>query len=383
MNKINHIGIIGAGIAGLSVAYMLSKKGFQISVYESAEKINGIGAGIGLASNAIKAFDYLGLADEIEKISNPLADFQVFTPSEKLLFSIDTKRIAQTFGKSNYSIHRADLHQFLLNQNREAEIFTGKRLMDIEPTDDKVILRFEDQTQVEVDFVIGADGVNSRVRQILIPEAKPKYAGYWCWRGVVNFAKKDYQRSMAFWGKPGRFGITPLDENTIYWFACINSKIDGATSKYGLNELKQHFKDYPELVQQLLNISTDEKLIRGPVMDINPLPEFVFSKAILIGDAAHAATPNMGQGACMAVEDVAVLQDELIQNDFLQACKNFEKRRLNRTQYIIKNSRCAGKVAQLQHPILTGLRNLAFSILPDKITQFPVRRLYEEDFMES
>lgn len=382
MEKNKHIGIIGAGIAGLSVAYMLSKRGFQISIFESAEKIRGIGAGIGLASNAIKAFEYLGLAEEIQEISNPLTDFQVFTAKGKLLFSIDTKRIAKTFGKENYSIHRADLHSFLLRKNQEAKIFTGKKIIDLKRIKEKTLLTFADQSEVEVDFVIGADGVNSQVRQLLVPNSKPKYAGYWCWRGVVNYAKKDFEKSMAFWGKSGRFGITPLDENTIYWFACINSNLDGAASKYGLDQLKTHFKDYPDLVQKLLAVSVDEELIRGPVMDIDPLQKFIFPGAMLIGDAAHAATPNMGQGACMAVEDVAVFQDELNKNDFQQALINFEKRRLKRTRYIIQNSRRAGKVAQLNHLVLVRIRDLAFRCLPEKITQFPVRRLYEEDFME-
>lgn len=382
MKEIKHIGIVGAGIAGLSAGYMLEDLGYQISIFESAQKIRGIGAGIGLASNAVKAFEYLGLDEGIEEISNLLSDFQVFDTRGKVLFSIDTQRISHTFGKENYAVHRADLHRFLLNQIAPEKVFTNKRLVNLEESDQKVNLFFEDGSSHQVDFVIGADGVNSRARQILLPNAKPRFAGYWCWRGVVNFSKKDFDKSMAFWGNKGRFGITPLDENTIYWFACINAKIDGETSTYTLTDLKNQFKDYPEIVGKLLDLSQDEELIRGPVMDIEPLSNFVFSRVLLIGDAAHAATPNMGQGACMAVEDVAILQDELRQNDFPKALENFEKRRLDRTYYIIENSRRAGRIAQFNNPFLEFLRNIFFRILPQNISQFPVKRLYEEDFME-
>lgn len=377
-----HIGIVGAGIAGLTAAIMLENQGYKISVFESAKNIRGIGAGIGLASNAMKAFEYLGLAEAIKEISNPLEDFRVCDAKGKLLFSIDTKRIQKNYQAGNYSIHRGDLHQYLISQIAAENVFLDKKLTGLKLHKDKVNLNFEDKSQVEVDYVIGADGVNSRVRQILLPKSEPRYAGYWCWRGVVNYSKKNPDKSMALWGENGRFGITPIGRDTVYWFACINSKLVGDIKNFGLKELQSHFQDYHPLVQKLLSVSKAEDIISGPIMDVKPLHQFKFSRMLLIGDAAHATTPNMGQGACMALEDVAVLQDELQRHSFSEACLNFQNRRLDRTKYITTNSRRAGKIAQLDNWFLIFLRNSLFRILPENLTQLPVKRLYEEDFMK-
>lgn len=382
MKQIQHIGIIGAGIAGLTAGIMLQKKGFKISIFEASPNIRGIGAGIGLASNGIKAFEYLGLAEAVKEISYPLESFEVSDEKGKKLFSIDTERISRNYNQGNFSIHRADLHAFLVNQLKGDPIQVSKKLKNLEQQSEKVILKFEDQTQVKVDFVIGADGINSTTRQLLIPDAQPQYAGYWCWRGIVSHNKVIFKNSRAFWGKMGRFGITPISENSVYWFACKNSSLTGEISQFDLEDLKENFKEYHPKVSTLLNLSKKDEIISTPIMDLKPLKNFLFSKVLLIGDAAHAATPNMGQGACMALEDVAVLQDELQQHDFLTACLNFEKRRLKRTEYIIKNSRRAGRIAQTQQSFLLFLRNNMFRLLPEKLTQLPVRALYDEDFMK-
>lgn len=383
MSKNKHIGIIGGGIAGLTAGIMLQNKGYKVSVFEASENIRGIGAGIGLAANAMKAFEYLNLAEELKKQSNLLKDFTIYNAKGKILFSVDTNRISKNFQTENYAIHRADLHEFLVEKLGKDKIFTGKKLKSFKLIGNQVNLKFKDKTQLKVDFVIGADGVNSKVRQILLPESKPKYAGYWCWRGVVNYQKEDFNKSQAIWGAKGRFGITPLGKQKVYWFACINSKINGKTTKFELSDLQNQFKNYPAPVSELLTLSDKNKIISGPIMDINPISQFKFAKILLIGDAAHATTPNMGQGACMAIEDVAVLQEELENNDLKTASLNFEKRRISRTKYIIKNSRRAGKIAQTDQQLLIAIRNNLFKILPEKITQLPLKRLYEEDFMEN
>src|SRR5690606_5563 len=170
-------------------------------------------------------------------------------------------------------------------------------------------IEFEDDSQETFDFLIGADGVNSKVRQLLIPESSPRYAGYWCWRGVVEVTDKNIHKSVETWGKNGRFGFTPLTHNRIYWYACINTNLDDEVKHFGIEELRERFKNYHAFIPELLSWTDEKELIRNPIMDLKPIPKYHFEKILLIGDAAHATTPNMGQGACMAIEDVAVLQD--------------------------------------------------------------------------
>lgn len=380
-NKV-HISIIGAGIAGLTAAIMLREQGFAVDLFEAGSHPKGIGAGMGLASNGMKAYDYLGLLKEVESIAYPLQSFTIADANNKKIFSISTTKLVDQFGVGNFSVHRADLHELLLGKLPESIVHTKKKLIELVQNKEFVELKFEDGYQIKTDYVIGADGISSVVRKSIFPEADPQYAGYWCWRGVVNKPSDAFKNSRALWGKKGRFGITPLTHNRIYWFACISTTLNGSVTKYGKNDLINHFKNYSPFVSRLLEETTQD-LISGPIMDIVPLQHLTVNRVILIGDAAHSATPNMGQGACLAVEDVAVLQRELQKsNSFAVACKAYEKSRLNRVKYVIENSKRAGVIAQTKNPLLYNLRNSIFRILPNSVIEFPLKRLYTEDFMK-
>lgn len=380
--SLERIAIIGAGIAGLTCAIMLNQRGFKVSVFESAEEVRGIGAGIGLASNAIKAFEYLGLDQDVVAISNHLMDFEIADWKGNSLLMTDTERIRKSYNAENFAVHRADLHRFLLSKIPAEQIHTNKELIDLKNDEHKIEIRFEDGSSETFDFLIAADGVNSKVRQLLIPKSAPRYAGYWCWRGVVESKNQNLQKSVETWGEKGRFGVTPLTNDRIYWYACINSNLQDGISDLSLKELQKRFGNYHKIIPELLKISKEEELISNPIMDLKPISKYYFDRVLLIGDAGHATTPNMGQGACMAIEDVAVLQDELLKNDIKTACQNFEKRRLKRTHYITKTSRNAGMVAQSENRIFNFIRNQTLKFLPDSISQYPLKRLLEEDFMK-
>lgn len=380
--KSESVAIVGAGIAGLTAAIMLEKLGFEVRVFESAEEIRGIGAGMGLASNAIKAFEYLNLDREVISICNHLKDFEISDAKGKIIISADTKRIKQSYNTDNFAVHRADLHKLLLSKIHPEKIETKKKLVDLRILNEKVEIEFKDGKVGEFDFVIGSDGVNSRIRQLFHPKSKPRYAGYWCWRGVVENPNENLNKSIETWGENGRFGITPLTENRIYWYACIGSNLKDGVPEFGLKELKGQFKNYHQRIPEILNLTSKKDLISNPIVDIKPISRYHFDRVLLLGDAAHATTPNMGQGACMAIEDVAVLQDELRKNDWQTACANFEKRRLKRTHYIIRTSKLAGKFAQVENQFLISTRNYLLRNLPDTLSQRPLKQLLEKDFME-
>lgn len=378
------IAIVGAGIAGLTAALMLEQMGFSVSLFESDKKVRGIGAGMALASNAMKALNQLELGDAIEPICHPLTAFSICDPDGRSIIDVDIKRIEQNYRLGNYSVYRPDLHSFLADRLKRTPVYTAKELASLKYQDDKVWLTFSDHTEKAFDFVIGTDGINSVVRQSFLPQSIPRYAGYWCWRGVVDISEIENVEGLEIWGKQGRFGVTPMVNNRVYWFACINTDLKDNIKNYGLKQLQKHFQAYPTVIRELLVHSDSEKIISGAILDIKPVQQFYFDRVLLIGDAAHATTPNMGQGACMAIEDVAVLQDELKRHSIQMelAAKNTAKRRIDRTTYIIKNSKLAGQIAQLENRSMITLRNFLFRTLPAGITQRPLKRLYEEDFLE-
>lgn len=378
-NQGSKVAIVGAGISGLTVARVFEDLGFDVSVFEASKTIRGIGAEIGLASNAMCAFENLGVADQIRKLGNPVEGFRICDPTGRSLFAIDTHRIQETYNEESYAIHRSELHALLANRLKTGSIFLSKPLERLEQQQDKVRLFFADASQADFDFVIGADGIHSATRQILVPGSHERYAGYWCWRCVARVPENFQLQGKALWGKKGRFGMKLMTRNRVYWFACINTPLTGEVRNYTLRDLKNHFKDYID-VPELLDFSREEDVIGDAVCDIAPLQQYFYRRILLIGDAAHATTPNMGQGAGMAAEDVAILKEELENNKVKTAFHNFEQRRLERTAYIIKNSRHAGRIAQLDRRIPIWIRNWAFRNLPAALMQAPIRRLYDEDF---
>lgn len=376
--------IVGAGIAGLCLAKAFDELNISYILYEKADEVRGIGAGFGLASNAMKAFEILGYADEIIPLGHMLEDFEIQDWKEKTILKADTNRLRKNYNTDNFAIHRADLHQYLYQSINSNNVITGKKVIDLQQSYDKVVLYFDDKTTQTAKYVIASDGINSAIRQKLLPKSLPRYAGYICWRGVIKDDNYTSKKSIETWGPKGRFGLTPLVNNQIYWYACKNTPLNSDVYQWDLNHIKRNFEDYSGLIRSTLQKTKQEDLITAPIMDLAPINSYNYNRVLIVGDAAHATTPNMGQGACMAVEDVCILIDEIKNNpeDIILCFENYNKRRLKRTQYIIHTSRLAGRVAQLENKILTSMRDFAFRQLPTSIAQSPLDDLLEEDFMK-
>ncbi|MEN5235689.1 FAD-dependent monooxygenase [Sphingobacterium faecium] len=376
--------IIGGGVAGLTAAIGLNKIGIQASIFESAKILAGIGAGFGLAANAIQALDYLDLKDGVIPLGHYLENYNILDEQGKILASPETRKISAQYEQDNFAIHRADLHQFLLQQINITDLHLGKRAFKVEEDKAGIAVFFEDGTIHKTDYLIVADGVKSQLRQQLIPHSAPRYAGYTCWRATIDNAHINLKTGFETWGSKGRFGMTPLVGNKIYWYACINAEPNSAQySNYTIEDLRLNFVHYHDPIPKVLAETKDEQLIWNDIIDIKPLKHLALGNILFIGDAGHATTPNMGQGACQAIEDVAVLVDELKKTkDVKLAFKHFEQRRLKRTRYITETSWTIGKIAQWQNPISIMARNTLMTILPEKIKQHQLKTLLGVDFMK-
>lgn len=375
--------IIGGGIAGLATAIGLQSLQRDFMLFEQSKMIKGIGAGFGLAANAMQALDYLGLKKDIEAIGHHLPSYNILDQNGHLLLEPNTQSLQQRYHQGNFAIHRADLHHYLQTQIPKDNIELERRAIRFEEHQHHITIHFQDGYQHDCRYLLIADGVKSLLRQQLLPQSLPRHAGYTCWRAVIN---NDIQlkRGSETWGKDGRFGLTPLVDNRLFWYACINSKPNNSILKnYTVTDLIDCFKDYHPIIKQVLEKTNQEDLIWGDILDIKPLKHFAFNHVLLLGDAAHATTPNMGQGACQALEDVAVLIDELKdKKEVKKAFLCFEKRRLDRTKYIIDTSRWIGSVAQWDNPWLIQLRNFILKHTPSRWTQNSLNKLLQVNFME-
>lgn len=376
--------IIGGGIAGLCAAIGLQQLGIEAHIYESVTELKGIGAGFGLAANAMQALDHLGLKDEISQIGHYLGSYNVLDQKGNILVEPNTKSISQKYQQDNFAIHRADLHQFLLSKIPANQVHLGKRANSFERIGEQICIHFTDRSQAVCDALLVADGVHSLLRQQLIPASTPRYSGYTCWRATIDNSSIQLKKSTETWGAKGRFGMTPLVGNRVYWYACINSPQQNPTLKnWGIAELADNFKDYHAPIPTILSETKDADLIWNDIIDIAPLQKLAFGPILLLGDAGHATTPNLGQGACQAIEDVAVLLDELkIATSIPQAFSRFENRRLERVNYISNTSWQIGKIAQWNNPFLIGIRNFCMKIMPNSLKQQQLNKLLSVDFMQ-
>lgn len=377
--------IVGGGIGGLTTAIALQKKGFDVTVYENAPTIKPLGAGLALAANAVKALIEIGIGDEVLRAGKVMKAVCIKDEQGSLLTATDAEKLSLRFGIiNNFTIHRADLHRTLIEQLKPGTLQLNKGCADLKQTASSITLTFNDGSQAKADYLIAADGIHSVVRKKLLPGSLPRYAGYTCWRAVIDDipAYVNMDETTESWGQGSRFGIAPLEGNRIYWYACLNAHAnDPAMRSFGIPELLTHFGAFHSPVADILKKTKKEQLIWGDILDLKPLKKFAFGNIVLIGDAAHATTPNLGQGACMAIEDAAVLSNCLEQyNAVEEAFAAFEAKRIARTTKIVNTSRTIGKIAHWKNPLLTRLRNTLVKLTPPAIAERQVRFLTDVSF---
>lgn len=377
--------IVGGGIGGLTLAIALQRKGINVKVYEKAAHIQPLGAGLVLAANAVKALYEIGIGDDVLQAGKVLKTLRIKKTTGEILSETDSEKLSQKFGiVNNFTIHRADLHRVLIDKLLPDTLVLNKDCVDVSQPRQKVTLTFHDGSTEQADYVIASDGIHSPIRKKLIPHSYPRYAGYTCWRAVINNipANVDQTETSETWGQGSRFGIVPLTENRLYWFACVNAlEKDAHMASMKIEGLRQIFKDFHFPVTEILNNTKNENLIWSDIADLKPLTQFAFGNIVLMGDAAHATTPNMGQGACMAIEDAAILSNCITKYPKVEeAFIHFQQRRIKRTTAIVNASRAIGKVAQLENPVLIRMRNLAMKLTPSAIAEKQIKNLSEVSF---
>ncbi len=375
--------ILGGGIAGLTAAIALKKIGIRATVLESAPDIRPVGAGLLLAANAVKAYEQLGIAEKIVVRGRALPVFQILDHKGRVLTSADARTISERYGLHNFAIHRADLHEALLAELDADQVQTAQRADGFSrDTDGGITLHLTDGSTRRTDYLIAADGIHSAIRRQLLPGSTPRYAGYTCWRAVVDGDGLGLDAATETWGAQGRFGIVPLPEGKVYCFACVNApENDPAMRAATSADLRRIFKGYHAPIPAILDRFNESNMIWNDIADLAPVDRFAYGRIVLIGDAAHATTPNLGQGACQAIEDAVILAGMLkIHPDPEQAFRAYEQKRLPRTRFVVETSRRMGAVAQSQNPLWIPLRNALLRIIPPSWNERQMNRLLGVEF---
>lgn len=370
--------IIGGGIGGLCVAIALRKAGFQAAVFEQAPELKEIGAGLTLWSNAIRALDKLGIGHAVRALRPELRHAALRDASGRVLMELPADAYDRAFGAPNVPLHRADLQSILLSALPADAVHLGARCDGFTEDPAGVTARFADGGTHRGDLLVGADGLRSVVRRQIFGPEPLRYAGYTAWRGVCRFPHDD-PRLVAgeTWGRGRRFGIVPLGGGRIYWFAAADAPEGESDGPAGAkSRLLSLFGDWHEPIRELLDATDNAGINRRDLYDRKPRLRWSSpgGRVTLLGDAAHPTTPNLGQGACQAIEDAVVLADCLAHSkgDVPDALRAYESRRAPHTARVVFTSRRIGRIAQWSNPLACKLRDaLVARSSPEK----QVRRL--------
>lgn len=366
--------VIGAGIGGLAVARGLLARGWDVVVYERATSFRPVGAGLTLAPNAVRALDWLGVGDELRQRSAAHGALGIRTPSGRWLLRAPVEALEARFGAPSFALHRATLHEILARGIPEATIRTGHRVTAVRDDGARPTVVFDGpdgQGEDEADLVVAADGIDSRIRAALFPDHPgPAYAGYIAWRGVVvaedaPAGSRDFGATET-WGRGMRFGIVPLGDGQVYWFAVLTAPA-GSHREDMLDDLLALFGRWHDPIPALLRATRPESLLLHDIRYLaTPLPTFHRGRIVLLGDAAHAMTPDLGQGGCQALEDAVELCAALGRAlpDIPAPLAAYDRARLARTRRIMRASARMGRVAQARNPIAAAVRNALVALTP-------------------
>lgn len=374
--------IVGAGIGGLTAAIALREAGIGVTVYERAGEIEEVGAGILLAANAVSALGEIGLSDDVRRLGTPASAGRVLTWRGETLTEVPVDELQSRVGTRSTAVHRADLQMLLLRELGATNVRLGAECSGFEQDDTGVTTVFADGSEERGELLIGADGLNSTVRRVLYGPEQPRYAGYTAWRAVVRPGRELLPWGTCFesWGRGARFGCAHIGSGRVYWFATSNApegEKDGpAGSLLGPKAtLVRHFDGWHHPIPALISETPEEEIRRDDLYDREPLTgNWGNGRITLLGDAAHPSTPNLGQGACQAIEDAVALARCLKEvgetpapDGVASALRRYEDLRRERTAWIVRRSRAIGRVGQIENPLLCRVRDAALKATPAKL----------------
>ena len=344
--------IVGAGIAGLALARALHQRGITAEVVERATEWEAGGAGLYLPGNAVRALGEFGIG--LAARANPIARQRLLDHRGHLLADIDVDRFWDGVGGC-VAIHRAALHEALLEAAAEVPVRLGTSVTGIENGGATQVI-FSDGSTGSYDLVVGADGVHSTIRSLALGGPRASYVGQASWRFVVNGFPKTTDWTVML-GRGRTFLTVALGQGVVYCYADLNTSDPANAGGEDWRELRR----FAEPVPRLLDHATE--VYFAPIEEVAP-PAWTAGRVVLVGDAAHASSPNMAQGAAMALEDALVLAELLTADQPVeQALAGYEQRRQARVAFVQEQTHRRDRTRSLP----TTVRNLTLRLAAERI----------------
>lgn len=368
------IAVVGAGIGGLCAAIGLERAGAEVTVFERADELRPSGSGLSVFANGLAALDTLGVGEQFRAItSTEMSGLRggQRTPDGRWLATIPAAALTEL-----RIVHRADLHDLLVDALRPGTLVLGAPVTTVDPAGVTSVYRDEVDRDERFDLAVAADGIGSAVRRSWPEDPGIRYSGYSAWRGVTERPVDLRGAAGETWGYGLRFGVAPLRDGRVYWFA-VATMDAGAEIPDEYAEVQRLFGGWHDPIPELIAATDPAAVFRLPISDLAaPLPTFRRGACVLLGDAAHAMTPDLGQGGGQAMEDAAILAALIapIARDAApdparldRALAEYDRVRRARTQPIARRARALGAVARTRSRFGVALRDLVLRLTPSSV----------------
>jgi len=375
--------VVGGGIGGLTAAVALRQVGWRVTVLERAARFGEIGAGITLMSNGLRCLDAIGLGDAVRGNGLPMLALGMRTPGGRWLSRMDADgaRMEARMGTTAVVIHRAELHRILCDALPAADLLAGVATTGIIGGADsgpaEVHFRHRGSDAVlHADLVVGADGVHSWVRAQRWPDARaPVYSGSTSWRAITTPSLAPVTEMSLSWGQGTEFGVMPIVDGRTYWYAAANAD-EAQRNPDELRVLRERFGTWHEPIPTVLAQTPPQDVLRHDIYRLPELDSYYRGSVVLLGDAAHAMTPNLGQGGGQALEDAIVLAAAVSRaSNVAAALSQYDHERRARTQAMSRAATWQLRFGQQLHsPIAVAVRNTAVALTPNRIALLALAR---------
>lgn len=315
MRSYPRIGIVGAGLGGCAAAALLDRAGYRVTVFEQSTAIARLGAGIHLSPNVTRVLDRIGVLEVLAQVG---AEPDAFTSRSHDTGELTARlvlgaRARRDWGAPYLTVHRGDFHALLLRAVPSGTLRMGKRLRHVTERDDDVELILEDGSREAFDIVIGADGVNSRVREILLGPEAARYGGYVAHRSVFPAARLSgmtLEDCTKWWSDSTHLIVYFLTRAREEFYVVTGVPVErwdeeGTSRPGNIPAMREAFAHFEPRVQAILDAIDD--VSEWALLERPPLPLWSRGRIVMLGDACHPMKPHMGQGAAMAIEDAAML----------------------------------------------------------------------------
>ena len=343
--------VVGGGFSGMSAAIELRKRSVEVDLVEIDPQWRNYGAGISLGGATLRAFRQLGILDEFLAQGSATDNVEIRLPHGPVVATLPTPRIAGPDVPGGGAIMRPALARILADATRAAgvNVRLGTTFTEIDRRPEQVEVSFTDGQRNRYDLVIGADGLHSKVRQTVFPEApRPRYTGQAVWRAVVT--KSPDIKTVTMWPGPTiKPGVNPVSETEMYVFITEPRPTSG--EHIAPEELAPRMRallaGFPDPVLQSVRaqLGAESQIVFRPIDSLLVAQPWFRDRVVLIGDTVHATTPHLAAGACIGIEDALVLAEELERaSDIEGALVAFQDRRWNRCRMVVENSARLGEI---------------------------------------